>query len=77
MCKVNNLSCYSKQLNTDILERKSEHGKSEALGKRAPSPQYTARSYLFMSPFFSKFTMMSKWSTKLSKKKKFSLRLYC
>ena len=53
ICKVNNLSCYSKQVNTDNLESKSERGESEAVGNRAPNPQYTARISLHvMSPFF-------------------------
>ena len=37
MCKFNNVSCYSKQVNTDNLERKSECGESEADGKPAPN----------------------------------------
>jgi len=53
MCKVNNLSCYSKQVNTDNLERKCERGKSEAVGKPALNPQYTARSSLFIMSSFS------------------------
>jgi len=32
-------------MNTDNLERKSECGESEAVGKPAPNPQYTARSF--------------------------------
>jgi hypothetical protein len=52
MCKVNNLSCYRQQVNTDSLARKSESGESEAVGNRAPNPQNTARTSLFiMSPF--------------------------
>jgi hypothetical protein len=40
-------------VNTDSLARKSESGESEAVGNRAPNPQNTARTSLFIMSLFS------------------------